>query len=197
MSATGKPDLNMPMKMFKEQKAWDAWLARNHDTSAGLWLRLAKKGANLQSLSYGEALEAALCYGWIDGQKKRWDEASWLQKFTPRGPRSIWSKVNRAKALELVEQGRMQAAGLAAIERAKANGRWAAAYDSQRTARVPPEFEAALVQHPKAKAFFETLNSRNRYAILFRIQNAKKVETRQRHIDQFIRMLERNQKLYP
>lgn len=197
MSATEKPDLDLPVKLFKNQKAWEQWLARHHNASAGLWLRLAKKGAKLPSLTYAEALDAALCYGWIDGQKKRWDDVSWIQRFTPRRPRSIWSKINRAKALGLIEQGRMQAAGLAAIERAKANGRWAAAYDSQRMARLPPEFEAALGRHPKAKAFFATLNSRNRYAILFAIHTAKKAETRQRRVDQFIRMLEQHQKLYP
>lgn len=195
--STQKPDQDLPVKLFKHQKAWEVWLAQHFDTSAGLWLRLAKKGGKLQSLAYPEALAVALCYGWIDGQKKRYDEVSWLQKFTPRGPRSIWSKINRAKALALIKEGRMQAAGLAAIERAKKNGRWAAAYDSQRTALLPREFEAALDQHPKAKAFFETLNSQNRYAILFRIQTAKKVETRQKRIDQFILMLEQHQKLYP
>lgn len=172
-------------------------MAGHNDTSAGLWLRLAKKGATLPSVTYAEALDVALCHGWIDGQKKKWDDESWIQRFTPRGPRSIWSKINRAKALGLIEEGRMQAGGLAAIERAKANGRWTAAYDSHRTAQVPPELEAALGRNPKAKAFFEALNSQNRYAILYRIQTAKKVETRQRRIDQFIRMLEQHQKLHP
>jgi uncharacterized protein YdeI (YjbR/CyaY-like superfamily) len=148
-------------------------------------------------VSYQEALEVALCYGWIDGQKKSFDEESWLQKFTPRGPKSIWSKINRAKALELIEKGRMQAAGLAAIEKAKENGRWEAAYDSHRTAAPPGDFETALNNSHKAKSFCATLNSQNRFAILFRIQTAKKPETRQKRIDQFIRMLEKHEKLYP
>jgi len=192
-----KSDKDLPVMLFKNQKAWEAWLVKHFDSSAGLWLRLAKKSAKLQSVSFQEALEVALCHGWIDSQAKSFDEESWLQKFTPRGPKSIWSKINRAKAIELIEQGRMRAAGLAAIERAKENGRWEAAYDSHRTAVPPSDFETALNKSPKAKAFFATLNSQNRYAILFRIQTAKKPATRQKRIDQFIRMLEKHEKLYP
>jgi len=192
-----KSEKDLPVRLFRNPKAWEAWLARHFNSSAGLWLRLAKKAAGLQSVSYPEALEVALCYGWIDGQKKSFDEESWLQKFTPRGPKSIWSKINRAKVLELIEKGRMRAAGLVAIERAKENGQWDAAYDSHRTATPPGDFEAALNKSPKAKAFFSTLNSQNRFAILFRIQTAKKPETRQKRIDQFIRMLEKHEKLYP
>ena len=142
-------------------------------------------------------MEAALCYGWIDGQSKSYDEASWLQKFTPRRRRSIWSKVNREKAERLISQGRMQPAGLAEVDRAKRDGRWDAAYDSPRVATVPIELQAALKRSPQANAFFQTLNSRNRFAILFRIQTAKKPTTRSRRIEQFIRMLENHQKLYP
>jgi len=137
-----------------------------------------------------------LCYGWIDGQGKGLDESAWLQKFTPRGPRSIWSKINRTKAMELIESGRMKPAGLAAIDRAKKNGQWTAAYDSHSTATVPDDFQAALDQHPKAKAFFATLDSTNRYAILFRLQTAKKAETRARRIEQFIGMLEKHEKIH-
>ncbi|HET9223725.1 MAG TPA: YdeI/OmpD-associated family protein, partial [Roseiflexaceae bacterium] len=139
----------------------------------------------------------ALCYGWIDGQKKSHDEASWLQKFTPRGAKSIWSKVNREKALSLIESGQMQPAGLAAVESAKQDGRWEAAYDSQSAAGVPDDLQAELDRNPTAKAFFSTLNSRNRYAILFRIQTAKKAETRAKRIQEFVGMLERHEKLYP
>lgn len=192
-----KSNLDLPVKLFKDQEAWAHWLDRHGNKSGGLWLRLAKKSAKLRSLSYAEALDVALCYGWIDGQKKSYDAESWLQKFTPRGPSSIWSKINRTTALALIEQGRMQAAGLAAIERAKKTGRWEAAYDSHRTAAPPPDFDAALAQNPKADAFFASLNSQNRYAILFRIQTAKKPETRQKRIAQFIKMLEQNQTLYP
>ena len=194
---TKKPAQELPIKLFKHPTDWETWLAKHFDSSTGLWLRLAKKSAKLQSVTYPEALEVALCFGWIDGQKKSYDEETWLQKFTPRGSKSIWSKINRAKALELIKSNRMQAAGLAAIENAKANGRWAAAYDSHRTAVPSADFQSALDKSPKAKAFFATLNSQNRYAILFRIQTAKKPETRQKRIDKFIQMLENHEKLYP
>jgi uncharacterized protein YdeI (YjbR/CyaY-like superfamily) len=196
-STKKKSNPDVPIKLFKNQKAWEAWLARHGGSSTGVWLRLAKKSAEIQSLTYAEAVDAALCYGWIDGQKKSYDAESWLQKFTPRGPSSLWSKINRNKAMALIEQGRMRAAGLAAIERAKKNGRWGAAYDSHRTSVPPPDFVKALSQNPKAKAFFDSLNGQNRYAILFRIQTAKKPETRQKRIAQFIEMLEKNQKLHP
>ena len=193
----GIPKTNLPVKLFKDQKSWEAWLRKHFDSSAGLWLRLTKKSAKLQSVSYQEALEVALCHGWIDGQKKSFDEESWLQKFTARGPNSIWSKINRAKAVELIERGQMRSGGLAAIESAKENGRWDAAYDSHRTAAPPRDFQTALNNDPKAKVFFATLNSQNRYAILFRIQTAKKVETRQKRINQFVQMLAKHEKSYP
>jgi len=183
--------------LFASQQDWDDWLATNSGTSPGLWLRLAKKSAAYQSVSYQQAIDVALCHGWIDGQKKSFDDASWLQKFTPRGPNSGWSKINRAKALALIEQGRMRPSGLAAIERAKENGRWDAAYDSHSTAEPPSDFLAALDRSPEAKAFFATLNSQNRYAVLYRIQTAKKSETRQKRIAQFVLMLEKHEKLHP
>jgi uncharacterized protein YdeI (YjbR/CyaY-like superfamily) len=183
----------LPVHLFKDAAAWEAWLARQHAKSAGLWLRIAKAGSNAKTVSYAEAVEVALCYGWIDGQKKKFDDSTWLQKFTPRGKRSIWSKINREKAERLIESGRMQPAGLAAVERAKANGQWDAAYDSHRTARVSDDLQRALDAHPKAKAFFATLSSANRYAILFRIQTAKRAETRARKIEQFVEMLERHE----
>jgi uncharacterized protein YdeI (YjbR/CyaY-like superfamily) len=186
----------LPVELFEDQKHWAAWLDKHHGGSSGLWLRLAKKGSDIQSVSYAEALEVALCYGWIDGQKKAYDESSWLQKLTPRGDRSLWSKVNREKAEELIRTGRMKPAGLAAVERARQNGRWEAAYDSPSNATVPSDFQAELDRHPKAKAFFDTLNSANRYAILWRIQTVKKAETRARRIRQFIEMLERNEKIH-
>jgi uncharacterized protein YdeI (YjbR/CyaY-like superfamily) len=187
----------LPILLFETQAAWAVWLAENHATMPGLWLRLAKKAADLNSISYREALEEALCYGWIDGQKKSYDDQSWLQKFTPRGPRSIWSKINREKAEQLIESGRMRAAGLATIERARQNGNWDAAYDSATTATVPADLQAELDKNPEAAAFFATLNGTNRYAILFRIQTAKKVATRAKRIQQFIKMLARGEKLYP
>lgn len=178
---------------FVQKTEWEAWLNTYHSASSGVWLRLAKKGAEATSVTYAEALEVALCYGWIDGQKKGENEHYWLQKFTPRSPRSIWSKINREKALRLIQEGRMQPAGLAEIERAKIDGRWEAAYDSQRSATVPADLQAALDNHPQAKAFFETLSSQNRYAILFRLQTAKRAETREKRIQQFVEMLARHE----
>ncbi|MBE7474091.1 MAG: bacteriocin-protection protein [Anaerolineae bacterium] len=187
----------LPIIMFAQPQDWAAWLDKNHATSAGLWLQFARKSSDIPSISYDEALEVALCYGWIDGQKKSHDETSWLQKFTPRGPKSIWSKINREKAQKLIESGWMKPAGLKAVEAAQQDGRWTAAYDPQRTMTVPADFQAELDKNPEAKAFFTALNSRNRYAILHRIQTAKKAETRARRIQQFIEMLARQEKLYP
>ncbi len=197
MTSTRKAAVELPIKLFKTQKAWTTWLEKNHAKSAGVWLRIAKKTGNLKSVSYAEAVDVALCYGWIDGQGKGLDESAYLQKFTPRGPRSIWSKINRTKATELIKSGRMQPAGLAAIDQAKKNGRWEAAYDSHRTATIPADLQAALDQNPTAKAFFATLDSANRYAVLWRVQTAKKAETRARRIEQFVTMLENHKKLHP
>jgi uncharacterized protein YdeI (YjbR/CyaY-like superfamily) len=197
MAHNDKPNSELPVILFEDQKAWEEWLSGNFSSSAGVWLRLANKSAKFQTVIYQEAVEVALCYGWIDSQAKGYDEESHLQKFTPRGPKSIWSKINRAKALELIENGRMQPAGLAAINAAKESGRWKAAYDPLRTATTPDDLQAALDKNPNAAAFFATLNSQNRYAILHRIQMAKKAETRQKRIDQFIQMLGRHEKLYP
>jgi uncharacterized protein YdeI (YjbR/CyaY-like superfamily) len=197
MKAASKTRRELPIQLFERPRDWDAWLDESHASSPGVWLRLAKKGAGLQSVTYAEALEVALCHGWIDGQKKAYDDSSWLQKFTPRGPSSIWSKVNREKAEALIRDGRMKPAGLQAMERAKSNGRWDAAYDSAGAATVPDDLQAALDRNPKAKAFFATLTGNNRYAILFRTQTAKKAETRARRIQQFVEMLERHEKIYP
>jgi uncharacterized protein YdeI (YjbR/CyaY-like superfamily) len=187
---------NLPIKPFKDQKTWAAWLAKNHAKSSGLWLQLAKAASGQKSVTYAEALEVALCYGWIDGQKKSFDEVSWLQKFGPRGKRSIWSKINREKVLALIKSGQMQPAGLKAIEVAKQNGEWEGAYDSPKSATVSPEFQAELDRNPKAKAFFATLNGTNRYAVLWRIQTAKKPETRAKRIKQLIEMLAKGEKLH-
>jgi uncharacterized protein YdeI (YjbR/CyaY-like superfamily) len=197
VASTGMSRSELPTKLFKNQSAWESWIVRNSTLSTGIWLRIAKKASGLESVSYPEALEVALCYGWIDGQKKPFDETSWCQRFGPRGPRSIWSKINRSKAEELIRQGRMQRSGLVAIEKAKENGQWENAYDSQKTAVPAKDFGKALKGSPKAKAFFKTLNSQNRYAILFRIHNVKKQETREKRIEKFIQMLERHEKLYP
>lgn len=188
---------NMPVIQLEQQKYWADWLDEHHAASSGVWLQLAKKASGLQSVSYDEALEVALCYGWIDGQKKSYDESSWLQKFTPRGAKSVWSKVNRKKAEQLIESGQMKPAGLKAVEAAKQDGRWDAAYDSPSRATMPSDFQAELDKNAGANAFFATLDSRNRYAILHRIQTAKKAETRTKRIQQFVEMLEKQEKLYP
>ena len=185
-----------PAKLFKSKQDWATWLEKNHRKSAGLWLRLAKKDASLRSVSYKEALEVALCYGWIDGQKRPESEQAWLQRFVSRSSQSIWSKINREKALALIASGEMKAAGLEAIETAKKNGRWDAAYDSPSGATVPRDFQAALDANQRAKAFFKTLDRANRYAVLWRIQTVKKAETRARKIEQFIGMLERKEKIH-
>lgn len=197
MASTPNTLNGVPIRLFKRQSDWAAWLEKNHAASTGLWLKIAKKDAGLQSVSYAEALDVALCYGWIDGQKQRFDETAWLQKFTPRGSRSIWSKINREKAAALIQSGRMQPAGLNEVERARADGRWEAAYDSHRTVSIPEDFQAALEKNAQAKANFAALNSANRYAFLFRIQTARKAETRARRIQQYIGMLEKNEKFYP
>ena len=190
-----KPDL--PILPFASKKKWAEWLAKQHDKSTGLWLKLSKKGSGISSITYDEALEIALCYGWIDGQKGSFDDKYWLQKFTPRGPKSIWSKINVAKAEKLIKNRQMKPAGLKAIETAKKDGRWEKAYDSQKNISVPEDLQVELDNNKKAKAVFATLNGVNRYAILFRIHNAKKAETRAKRIKQFIHMLEKNEKLYP
>jgi uncharacterized protein YdeI (YjbR/CyaY-like superfamily) len=184
------PPDDKPVMAFASQKAWAAWLGKNHGTSTGLWLQLMKKGSGLQSVTYAEALDEALCHGWIDGQKRSHDEASWLQKFTPRGKKSVWSKINREKVAALEKAGRMKPAGRAAVEAARADGRWDAAYDSQSTIAVPEDFAARLDTHPKAKRFFATLKGASRFAILYRLHSAKKPETREKKMAAFIAMLE-------
>jgi uncharacterized protein YdeI (YjbR/CyaY-like superfamily) len=186
-----------PIRAFSTQVEWAAWLEKNHRQAKGLWLRLAKKESKLRSVTYAEALETALCYGWIDGQKRGESEKAWLQRFIPRTAKSIWSKINREKADNLIASGRMKAAGLEAIEAAKQNGRWDAAYDSPKVATVPKDLQAALDASPAAKAFFAVLDRANRYAILFRVQTVKKPETRVRKIRQFVEMLERGEKIHP
>lgn len=191
------PAAEYPTLAFKTQKAYETWLAKNHAQAPGIWIQLAKKGSGVKSITYAEAVEASLCYGWIDGQSKRIDDTAWRQKYTPRGRRSIWSKINIGKVEALIEAGRMKPAGLAAVEAAKKDGRWAAAYEPPSKSTVPPDLQAALDASPAAKAFFATLNSINRYAILFRTQTAKKPETRAKRIKQFVEMLEKGEKLYP
>jgi uncharacterized protein YdeI (YjbR/CyaY-like superfamily) len=186
----------LPTLPFASQSKWADWLAKQHDKSAGVWLKLAKKDSGIPSVAYAEALEVALCYGWIDGLKKSFDEKYFLQKFTPRRPKSIWSKINVEKVERLIASGQMKPAGLKAIEAAKADGRWEQAYASQKNISVPEDFQSALDRNEKAKAFFETLNGTNRYAFLFRIETAKKAETREKRIQQLVEMLEKNEKFH-
>jgi uncharacterized protein YdeI (YjbR/CyaY-like superfamily) len=190
------PAPELPIILFDDQRAWAEWLDGHHAEAPGAWLRLAKKGAPYASVSYAEALDVALCYGWIDSQKKTFDQDSFLQKFGPRGARSLWSKVNREKIQVLMDAGRMKPAGLLAVEAAKADGRWDAAYDPASTATVPDDLQAALDANPRAKESFATLNGANRYAILFRVQTAKKPETRAKRIATLVEMLERNEKIH-
>ncbi|MBK9779228.1 MAG: YdeI/OmpD-associated family protein [Anaerolineales bacterium] len=179
----------LPILPFESKKKFAEWLAKNHDKSAGLWLKIAKKATGIPTVTYLEALDVALCYGWIDGQKGSFDEQYFLQKFTPRRPKSIWSKINVEKVAGLIASGEMKPSGLKAVEAAKQDGRWAAAYSSQKNIVVPADFQSALNKNKKAKAFFETLTSAKRYSFLFRIETAKKAETREKRIRQFVEML--------
>lgn len=183
--------------LFKSATAFETWLKKNHAASEGVWLKIAKRGANEPSVTYSEAVEIALCWGWIDGQKKSLDDQHFLQRFTPRRARSVWSKINVDKAAALIEAGRMQAPGYAQIEAAKADGRWAQAYDGARTSEVPEDLRAALDAEPRAKAFFATINAANRYAVLWRIQTAVKPETRAKRVAQLVQMLARGETIHP
>jgi uncharacterized protein YdeI (YjbR/CyaY-like superfamily) len=184
-----------PTRGFKKQKDFAAWLEKNHRSSDGLLLRIARKGAGVKSITDPAAVETALCYGWIDGQKLPESETAWLQRFTPRRKRSPWSKINREKALALIANGNMKQAGLDEVERARKDGRWESAYDPQSGATIPPDFEKELDRHPRAKAFFKTVSKANSYAITWRIQTAKKPETRAQRIRTYIEMLEKGETL--
>ena len=181
---------------LKSIAQWTKWLRANHQKSTGVWLVLRKKSTG-EMLDYREILETAICYGWIDAIRKSATAATYLQRFTPRGKKSIWSKINRDKALALIESGRMHPAGLAEVERAKQDGRWDRAYDGVASAQVPDDLAAAFKKNKKVREFFESLDSRNRYAVLFRLHQAKKAETRAKRLAVFIEMLESGRKLYP
>jgi uncharacterized protein YdeI (YjbR/CyaY-like superfamily) len=192
-----KAKRDLPVIAFKSQQAWDAWLTSQPARSKGLWLKLAKKSSGIASVSKLEAIDTALCHGWIDGQLDSFDDDYWLIRFTPRQSASKWSEKNRARALKLVELGWMQPAGLSEIERARKDGRWDAAYAPQSTAQVPDDLRAALAKNKKAKGFFETLDRVNRYAILYRIHAAKKAETRTARIEKFVAMLIEGKTIHP
>jgi uncharacterized protein YdeI (YjbR/CyaY-like superfamily) len=187
----------LPILVFENEARFEAWLCAHHATCKGLWLKIAKKGTAAGALTHAQALEAALCHGWIDGQKASFNERFWLQRFGPRGPRSRWSKINCEKALNLIKAKRMQPAGLAAIEAARNDGRWESAYEPQSRAEVPEDLKAELDRNPAAAAFFANLDSHNRYAILYRLGSAKRPETRLRRLAQFVDMLNRNERIYP
>jgi uncharacterized protein YdeI (YjbR/CyaY-like superfamily) len=188
---------DLPVIAFKSLEAFEVWLGSQGTGTRGLWLKMAKKSSGIVSISRDEAVDAALCHGWIDGQLDSFDARHWLIRFTPRQSTSIWSEKNRARAVELVAQGRMRPAGLNEIERAKKDGRWDKAYVGQSTAQVPDDLARALSKSKTAKAFFETLDSKNRYAILYRVHNAKKAETRAARIEKFVAMLARGETIHP
>jgi uncharacterized protein YdeI (YjbR/CyaY-like superfamily) len=191
MSKTG-----LPISSFKSPKDWASWLAKNHAKSSGLWLRLFKKDSGVATVTYAEALDEALCHGWIDGQLDKYDEKSWLRKFTPRRPKSVWSKRNIEHVNRLLAAGKMNSAGLKEVEAAKADGRWGRAYDSPSAMQVPADFLKELSKDKKAKAFFETLNKANTYAIAWRLQTAQKPETRAKRVQAMLEMLKRGEKLH-
>ena len=190
------PQRDLPVMLFESGEAWQSWLEDQHATSGGVWLKIAKKDSRASSVSYAQALEIAICYGWIDGQKGSLDETYWLQRFTPRKPGGRWSKINTEKAAELIAAGRLRPAGLREVELAKADGRWDAAYHSQSRATVPDDLQRRLDENPAAAAFFATLDSHNRYVILYRIQNAKP-QNRAKRIDEFVAMLAEGKKSRP
>ena len=188
---------DLPVLAFKSQQAWDTWLASQPVRSKGLWLKLAKKSSGIASVSKAEALDCALCHGWIDGQLDRFDDDFWLIRFTPRQATSKWSEKNRTRALQLIELKRMRSGGLQQIESAKKDGRWDVAYASQSTAQIPEDLRAALAKNKKAKGFFEALDSHNRFAILYRLQDAKKAETRAARLEKYVAMLVEGKTIHP
>lgn len=190
------PKDDLPVLSFESEAAFETWLEKHHETSKGIWLKLAKKGSGIPSISRAEALDVALCFGWIDGQTASLDDTHWLQRYTPRRPKSKWSQINCEKAKALIAQGRMRPAGLREVERAQQDGRWEQAYASPKNMTVPEDLQRKLDENPRAKAFFAALDSRNRYAILYRIHDAKKPETRARRVEKFIAMLQRGEKIY-
>jgi uncharacterized protein YdeI (YjbR/CyaY-like superfamily) len=190
------PAAELPILLCADERAWEQWLEHRHSSSDGVWLKFAKKGAPASSVTHAEALEHALCFGWIDGQVRPLDEHFFLQRFTPRRARSRWSQINRRHAERLIADGRMRDAGLEQVEAARKDGRWQRAYEPQSTASVPADLQQALDANPAAKEFFETLRGSNRYAILYRINDAKRPETRARRIAQYVRMCAEHRTLH-
>ncbi|KAK4108114.1 hypothetical protein N656DRAFT_792818 [Canariomyces notabilis] len=197
VAATVSPAISgsLPIQLFENANAWETWLEANCAQSTGLWLKISKKGSGIASVTYDEAVDTALCFGWIDGQRKSLDAEHFIQKFTPRRKKSMWSKRNVDKVAELIAAGRMRDAGQLEIEAAKADGRWEKAYSSSSVMQVPADFRAALDRNKKAKAFFEGLNKTKRYSFLWRIETAKRDETRQKRIEQFVQLLSEGKSL--
>ncbi len=191
------PRDDLPVLEFGSRAAWESWLDAHHAAAPGAWLKIAKKGSGAESVSYAEALEVAICYGWIDGQKGRLDDVHWLQRFTPRRPGGKWSRINTDKATELIKAGRMRPAGQREVDLAQADGRWAAAYEGQRAMTVPADLDRELARNQAAREFFATLNGANKYAILYRIAAVKRPETRARKIAQYVAMLAEHQTIHP
>lgn len=187
----------LPIHGFADQAAWDAWLAQQRAGCPGLWVKFAKAGSGAKTVGKSEAIETALAHGWIDGQLDKFDDRFWLVRFTPRGPRSKWSENNRTTALKLIAEGRMKPAGQAEVEKAKADGRWDVAYAPQSRMEIPDDLQAALDAEPKARAFFATLKGPNRYAVLYRIHDARTEKTRLARIDKFVGMLARGEVIHP
>lgn len=185
----------LPVVLFETMETWAEWLEQNGETT-GIWVRLAKKSSGVKSIDYFQALEVALCYGWIDGIKKTWDDVSWVQRFTPRKPASKWSKINKEKVLKLIEAGKMKPSGLAVIEVAKKKGTWDTAYESQKNTKIPDDLQAELDKNPEAAEFFSSLKSVNRYAIIYRLQTARTPELRASRLAGFIEMLNKKEKIY-
>jgi uncharacterized protein YdeI (YjbR/CyaY-like superfamily) len=190
-------DDGLPTIAFPSPAEWEAWLEDNHAVAPGVWVKIAKKDSGIESVRYPEVLESALCFGWIDARREAHDERYFLQRFTPRRSRSKWSRINRETAERLIAERRMRPAGLAEVERAKADGRWEAAYEGQRSIEVPDDLRRALDARPEARAFFAQLSGQNRYAILYRLHDAKKPETRARRLAKFVAMLEAGESIYP
>jgi uncharacterized protein YdeI (YjbR/CyaY-like superfamily) len=191
------PKDDLPTIAFASRADWEDWLEANHESTDGVWVKFAKKASGIETVAYAEAVEAALCFGWIDGLAKSVDEQWYRQRFTPRRTRSKWSQINRARAEKLIERGAMRPAGLREVERAKEDGRWEAAYPSPTKIEVPDDLRAALDASPEAARFFDQLDATNRYAVLYRIYDAKRADTRARRIEQFVAMLARGEKIHP
>lgn len=196
MATTAKNENEKQVLSFASSREWRDWIAENHAKSNGVWLRFFKKHSCEKTVTYAEALDEALCYGWIDGQVNKYDTQSYIQKFTPRRPKSIWSKRNTEKAGRLIEEGRMQKAGMQQVEMAKADGRWQQAYDSAKNMKVPEDFLQQLSKNKKAKAFFDGLNKANQYAIAWRLQTAKKPETREKRLKEILQMMREGKKFH-